>query len=164
MHPGDSVLKAVISGFLVLYMGLGTDTITCFRSSGFFVLLLTGGHRDAVQPQGLSQPLTPLPTAEAATAAPQQCPHHVPCVGSCHLKAKYNLSHPMATAVRESRASHPLPGPRLREALCLETLTGRWQLAALEVPRPAPIETACQLQCLLAQLVMWRQQRELRNA
>lgn len=70
----------------------------------------------------------------------------------------------MATAVRESRAFHPLPGPWLREALCLETLTGRWQLAVPEVPRPAAIETACQLQCLLAQLVMRRQERELRDA
>lgn len=82
MHPGDSVLKAVISGFLVLYMGLGTDTVTCFRSSGFFVLLLTGGHRDAVQPQGLSQPLTPLPTAEAATAAPSSVHTMYPALGA----------------------------------------------------------------------------------
>lgn len=130
------------------------------------VLLLTGGHRDAVQGLGQSPDTSPHGCSKSSRCRSPALSAHAcgPCVGSCHLRAKYNLSHPMATAVRESRAFLPLPGPRLRETLCLDTLTGRWQLAVPEVPRPAPMETACQLQWPLAQLVMWRQQRELRDA
>lgn len=167
MRPGHSHLGAVISGFLVLCTGLGTDTATYFRSSGFFVSAPAHRRSQRCSAGAGSVPYTsPHGCSKSSRCRSPALSAHAcgPCVGSCHLRAKYNLSHPMATAVRESRAFLPLPGPRLRETLCLDTLTGRWQLAVPEVPRPAPMKTACQLQWPLAQLVMWRQQRELRDA